>query len=50
MLRDQELSGATDNVANLQPVVAPEFFIGMRVDMLCVHAHNNDKLDFFCGV
>lgn len=41
----QELSGDTDNFANLQPAAAPEPSIGMRIDMLFNYADDEDDSD-----
>ena len=41
----QELSGDTDNFANLQPATAPEPSIGMRIDMLFNYADDENDSD-----
>jgi len=43
--QQQELSGDTDNFANLQPATAPEPQVGMRIDMLFNYADDNDDSD-----
>ena len=43
--QQQELSGDTDNFANLQPATAPDPQVGMRIDMLFNYADDNDDSD-----
>ena len=43
--RQEQLSRTRDNFSNLQPATAPDPRIGLRIDMLCNYADEDDESD-----